>query len=269
MRISRTPALLLLVLLAIAPAQAQTQTPLHVSLFASGTLRGALAEITKNFTHDTGIVVDQTYGASPQLRKRIEGGETADVFASADTVNPQRLQREGKSGPVTVFAHNHMCLLVKPFIAGTRQAGDLMLDQSVRLITALPARDSAGDFAEAVFDRIDDRQLGALPYLDARAKRLFGSPDVPIPAGADPGAYLLLTANRGDALLDWCTATAISVTTDPSRLQSLQLPSDIAVTANYGLTLRTGAPLEAGLLRDFILSPASQVILEKYGFDRA
>jgi molybdate transport system substrate-binding protein len=94
------------------------------------------------------------------------------------------------------------------------------------------------------------------------------APDVPIPAGADPGAYLLLTANRGDAFLGWCTAAAISVATNPSRLQSLQLPADIAVTANYGLTLRTGAPLEAGLLRDFILSPASQVILAKYGFDR-
>ena len=267
MRASRTPALLLIVLLAFAPAQAQT--PAHVSLFASGTLHGAFAEIAKNFTRETGIVVDQTYGPSPQLRARIEGGENADVFASADTVNPQRLQREGKSGPVTVFAHNRMCLLVKPFIAGTRKADDLMLDQSVRLITAPPARDSVGDYAEAVFDRIDDHELGALNYLDAKALRLFASPDVPIPAGADPGAYLLLTANRGDALLDWCTAAANSVATDPSRLQSLQMPADIAVTANYGLTLRSGAPLEAGLLRDFILSPPSQVILEKYGFDRA
>lgn len=266
MKPSRTPALLLLVLLAVTPAQAQS--PVHVSLFASGTLRGAIAEIAKGFTQQTGIVVDQTYGASPQLRARIEGGETADVFASADTVNPQRLQHEGKSGLVTVFAHNRMCLLVKPFIAGTRKADDLILDRSVRLITALPVRDSAGDYAEAVFDRIDDHELGALNYLDAKALRLFGSPDAPIPAGADPGAYLLLTANRGDAFLGWCTAAAISVATNPSRLQSLQLPADIAVTANYGLTLRTGAPLEAGLLRDFILSPASQVILAKYGFDR-
>jgi molybdate transport system substrate-binding protein len=265
-RVARLPALLLFVLLAVAPAQAQA--PLHVSLFASGTLHGALAEIAKNFTQQTGIVVDQTYGASPQLRERIEGGASADVFASADTINPQRLQREGKSGTVTTFAHNRMCLLVKPFIAGTRKADDLMLDQSIRLITAIPVRDSAGDYAEAVFGRIDDHEYGALAYLDNRALRFFGSPDVQIPAGADPGAYLLLTSNRGDAFLNWCTATAISVTTNPSRLQSLELPANIAVTANYGLTLRNGAPVEAGLLRAFILSPASQVILEKYGFGR-
>jgi molybdenum ABC transporter molybdate-binding protein len=263
---SRTPALLLLVLLAVTPAQAQS--PVHVSLFASGTLHGAIAEIAKDFTQQTGIVVDQTYGASPQLRARIEAGAAADVFASADTINPVRLQHEGKSGPVTIFAHNRMCLLVKPFIAGTRKVDDLILDQSVRLITALPVRDSAGDYAEAVFGKIDDLQLGALPYLDAKALRLFGGPDVPIPAGADPGAYLLLTANRGDAFLGWCTAAAISVATNPSRLQSLEMPPSIAVTANYGLTLRNGAPVEAELLRAFILSPPSQVILEKYGFGR-
>jgi molybdate transport system substrate-binding protein len=265
-RVSRTPALLLLVLLAIAPAQAQT--PVHVSLYASGTLHGALAEIAKNFTQQTGIVVDQTYGASPQLRERIEAGDAVDVYASADTINPLRLQREGKGGPVTTFAHNRMCLLVKPIIAGTRTADQLILDQSVRLITAQPVRDSAGDYAEAVFAKIDDRALGALPYLDAKALRLFGSPDVPIPAGADPGAYLLLTANRGDAFLGWCTAAAISVATNPSRLQSLEMPPSIAVTANYGLTLRNGAPPGAAALRDFILSSAGQVILEKYGFSR-
>jgi molybdate transport system substrate-binding protein len=262
------PAILLLVLLALANRPAQAQTPVHVSLYASGTLHGALAEIAKNFTQQTGIVVDQTYGASPQLRERIESGDAADVFASADTVNPQRLAREGKSGPVTIFGHNRMCLLVKPFVAGTRKADDLMLDGSVRLITAMPIRDSAGDYAEAVFGRIDDHELGALAYLDSKALRYFGNPDIPIPAGADPGAYLLLTANRGDAFLGWCTAAATSVETNPSRLQSLQMPASIAVVANYGLTLRNGASPGAALLRAFILSDASQVILEKYGFGR-
>jgi len=265
-RVTRTPALWLFLLLASAPAQAQT--PVHVSLYASGTLRGALSEIAKTFTQQTGIVVDQTYGASPQLRGRIEAGDAVDVFASADTVNPQRLAREGKSGPVTIFAHNRLCLLVKPIVAGTRKADDLILDTNVRLITAQPGSDSAGNVAEDVFEKIDDREPGAMAYLDSRALRLFGSPDVPIPAGADPGAYLLLTANRGDEFLNWCPATAASVATNPTRLQSLELPPAIAVTANYGLTLRTGAPPGAAALRDFILSADGQLILEKYGLTR-
>jgi molybdate transport system substrate-binding protein len=263
----RTPALLLLLLIAAVPAGAQTP-PAHLTMFASGTLHGAFAEIAKNFTQQTGIVVDQTYGASPQLRERIEGGTPVDVFASADTANPERLQRAGKSGAVTIFAHNRMCLLVKPAIAGTRTPDELMLDPAVRLITAIPVKDSAGDYAEATFAKMDARKPGTQATLDAKALRLFANPEVIIPAGVDGGAYLLLTANRGDAFLGWCTAASISVAANATQLRSLPLPPEDIVNANYGLTIRNGAPPAAAYLRGYILSPAGQAILERYGFTR-
>jgi molybdate transport system substrate-binding protein len=263
----RAPAVLLGLLFAALPAAAQA--PPHVSIFASGTLHGAFAEIAKSFTQHTGYIVDQTYGASPQLSRRIEDGETVDVFASADTANPERLERSGRSGAVTIFAHNRMCLLTKPAVAGTRAADDVMLDPAVRLITAIPVLDSAGDYAEATFAKLDTRRPGSKAALDAKALRLFANRDVVIPPGADPGAYLLLTANRGDAFLGWCTAAAISVKTNPAQLRSLELPPDIVVNANYGLTLRNGASVEAGILRGFIVSPAGQAILERYGFGGA
>jgi molybdate transport system substrate-binding protein len=260
----RAVALLLFAL--AAGGSAQAQTPAHITLYASGTLHGAFAEIAKTFTAKTGVIVDQTYGASPQLSKRIEGGESVDVFASADTANPERLQRSGRSGAVTIFAHNRMCLLVKPAVAGTRAADDLMLDPAVRLITAIPVLDSAGDYAEATFAKMDARKPGTKAVLDAKALRLFANPDVVIPAGADPGAYLLVTANRGDAFLGWCTAAAISVASSHGELKSLPLPPEITVDANYGMTLRIAAPVEAALLRGYIVSPAGQAILERYGF---
>lgn len=260
----RAPALLLCMLLAALPAAAQA--PTHVILYASGTLHGAFAEIAKTFTQQTGFIVDQTYGASPQLSRRIEDGESVDIFASADTANPERLERNGRSGAVTIFAHNRLCLLVKPAVAGTRPADEIMLDPAVRLITAIPVLDSAGDYAEATFAKLDARRPGSKAALDAKALRLFANRDVVVPAGADPGAYLLVTANRGDAFLSWCTAAASSVKTNPAQLRSLDLPPDIVVNANYGLTLRNGAPVEAGILRGFIVSPAGQSILERYGF---
>jgi ABC-type molybdate transport system substrate-binding protein len=260
----RAASLVIATLLCTGPAQAQT--PAHVTLFASGTLHAAFAEIAKTFTQKTGIIVDQTYGASPQLSRRIEDGESVDVFASADTASPERLQRTGRSGAVTIFAHNRMCLLVKPPVAGTRAADELMLDPAVRLITAVPVLDSAGDYAEATFAKLDARRPGSKARLDAKALRLFGNRDVAIPAGADPGAYLLLTANRGDAFLGWCTAAAISAASNPAALRSLPLPPDITVDANYGITLRNAAPVEAAVLRGYIVSPAGQAILERYGF---
>jgi molybdate transport system substrate-binding protein len=245
------------------------QAPQHVTLFAAGSLHSALADIATAFTQQTGIVVDQTYGSSGLLRERIEKGEIADVFASADTDSPKKLQSEGKSGTVTVFTRNRMCLLVKPALAGARPVADLMLDPALRLVTSTPKADPAGDYAEAIFAKLNAQRSGSLAALDAKALRLIGGANaVSIPAGADLAVYLLLTSNQGDTFLAYCSGFVASVAADPSRLRSLEMPPDLAVRADYGLTLRNEAPPAAAQLRDFILSPAGQAILVRYGFSR-
>jgi ABC-type molybdate transport system substrate-binding protein len=252
-------------LLAAAPAAAQT--PQHLSLYAAGSLRGPITEIVKAFTQKTGLVVDATYGSSGLLRERIESGETADVFASADTGNPIRLERAGRVGAVTTFTRNRMCLLVKPAVARTRTPAEIMLDPAVRLITSTPKADPAGDYAEAIFAKIDAQRPGSLATLDAKALRLMGGADAaPIPPGADAAAYLLLTANRGDAFLAYCSGFVASVAAHRGQLRSLEMPANLAVDADYALALRDGAPPGASYLRGFILSPAGQAILEQYGF---
>jgi molybdate transport system substrate-binding protein len=45
------------------------------------------------------------------------------------------------------------------------------------------------------------------------------------------------------------------------------LPDDLAVRADYGLTVMTGASAPAYRLALFILSPEGQDILKRYGFD--
>jgi molybdate transport system substrate-binding protein len=264
---ARWLAAIALVLSALVPLGTGAQEPQHISLFAAGSLHGALAEITKTFEQQTGIVVDQTYGSSGTLRQRIESGATVDVFASADTDNPVRLEREGRSGAVTLFTRNRMCLLVKSPVAGTRTPAEIMLDPAVRLITSTPKADPAGDYAEVIFAKIDAQRAGSLAALDAKALRLIGGADaVTIPPGDDAGAYLLLTANKGDALLAYCSGFIASVRANRTQLRSIEMPPDLAVDANYGLTLRIDAPPGAAYLRGFILGPTGQAILGRYGF---
>jgi molybdate transport system substrate-binding protein len=270
-RLVRSPLLaVLLLVLGIATGGAvNAQTQQHVVLYAAGSLHGALVEIATAFTQQTGIVVDPTYGSSGLLRGRIENGETADVFASADTDSPQRLQAEGKSGAVTVFTRNRMCLLVKSALAGSRNVADLMLDPKLRLVTSTPKADPAGDYAEAIFAKLNAQRPGALATLDAKALRLIGGANaVSIPAGADLAVYLLLTSNQGDTFLAYCPGFVASVAANPTQLRSLEMPADLAVRADYGLTLRNNAPPAALKLRDFILSRAGQAIFVRYGFSR-
>jgi ABC-type molybdate transport system substrate-binding protein len=262
-------AALILLLAAALPASACAQTPGHVALFAAGSLRPALTELARAFTQQTGIVVDPTYGSSGLLRGQIETGASPDVFASADTDSPRRLQAEGKSGAVTVFTRNTMCLLVKSAIAAGRTVPEIMLDPAVRLVTSTPKADPAGDYAEAIFAKIDAAHPGSLAALDAKVLRLIGGQDaVSIPPGADLGAYLLLTADRGDALLAYCSGFVATVAANPTALRSLPMPPELAVRADYGLTLRVAPAPDAVRFRDFIMSDAGQAILAKYGFSR-
>ena len=249
--------------------RATAQTPERISVYAAGSLRAAMTEIATAYTRQTGVGVEPTYGSSGLLRSRIESGEVADVFASADTVGPQRLADEGKAGPVRVFAHNAMCLLEKSSLPAERSVADVMLDRNVRLITSTPKADPAGDYAERIFGLIDAQRPGSLARLDAKALRLVGGADaVVIPPGADTASYLLLTADRGDALLAYCSGFVGSVTAIPAELRVLPMPPALAIRADYGVTLRAGASLAAQRFVDFVLSDAGQAVFVRNGFDR-
>jgi len=64
----------------------------------------ALTEAGSAYREQTGISVGGTFGASGLLRERIEMGEPAEVFASANMEHPQALERAGRAGPVKLFA---------------------------------------------------------------------------------------------------------------------------------------------------------------------
>lgn len=67
-----------------------------------------MADMTAAFEATTPAVrVETTLGASGLLRERLEKGEAAHVFASADTGHPKRLAELGRAtSPVAVFARN-------------------------------------------------------------------------------------------------------------------------------------------------------------------
>lgn len=90
-----------------------------VTLYNAGSLRNALGEVSNNFTQTYGIEVTQVSSPSGSLRDRIEQefssqGASADVFASADIGNPQKLFESGLGSPSVNFIDNRLVALVKP-----------------------------------------------------------------------------------------------------------------------------------------------------------
>jgi molybdate transport system substrate-binding protein len=81
-----------------------SQTTNHAPLpvFAAGSLREAMTDIARDYENRTDQKITLTFGASGLLRERIEKGDAALVFASADIQHPQRLANAGAWGAPAV-----------------------------------------------------------------------------------------------------------------------------------------------------------------------
>ena len=239
-----------------------------VRLHAAGSLRSAMLDIAQAFTAAYHLRVEPVFSSSGLLRERFEKGEAGDVFASADMGNPEKLQQEGLAGPVVLFARNALCAIVRPGLAVTSDhLLATMLDPAVKLGTSTPGADPSGDYAWEVFRKADAAKPGSRAKLEAKALKLTGGPtSAQPPDGMNPYTWHL-KEGRADLFLAYCTGAREVVAQLPGAT-SVALPADLATGAAYGLTvLKTADTGKAGLLAMFILSPAGQSILAKYGFD--
>src|SRR5215471_3792274 len=252
--------------LVVAAMTMQAKATDPVQLYAAGSLRSALTEIATAFETTAGVKVQAKFGPSGTLKDEIAAGARADVFASANMEHPQALASARKSGPVVLFARNRLCALARPGIAvETTTLLDRMLDANVKLGTSTPRADPSGDYAWEVFRKADKLRPGAFAALERKALKLVGGPDAPT---APPGRALygmLIAEGKADLFLSYCT-NAREAREQNADQQVVALPDELAVGADYGLTVLNGASPAAYQLAMFILSTDGQRILAKHGF---
>lgn len=255
---------LLGVLLAASMSAAAAQTP--VSVYAAGSLREVLTEVAQAWQAQGGAPVALTFGASGLLRERIERGEPAQVFASADTDHPQRLATAGGWQPPVVFTRNAMCALAQPSVdASPPTLLATLLREDVRLGTSTPKADPSGDYAWELFRRAEALRPGAFAALAGKALQLTGGPDSPKPP-AGRGTYAWVMEQRqADVFLTYCT-NAVATRRELPQLRVVAVPPELQVAAAYGLAVREGAPPAAGAFARFLLAPAAQAVFARLGF---
>ena len=237
-----------------------------VRLYAAGSLRSVMNEIAQTFTAQSGIKVQGEFGASGILRQRIEGGEPADVFASADMGHPKALAAAGLASSVQLFARNRLCAIARPEVHVTSETLlQQILDPAVKLGTSTPKFDPAGDYTWLMFEKAEKVKPGSFQTLDRKALKLVGAPDSP-PTPPDRTAYGKLLEDRAaEVFLTYCT-NALLATREVPGLYTVQLPETLAVSADYGLTVLKAARPEAKRFADFIMSKQGQAILVQHGF---
>lgn len=258
---------LLFLLAAAAPAAFAAPAPLHV--YAAGSTTGALAEIARQYTDTSGQPVVIVNGPAGLLRERIEKGEDADVYISANMAHPERLAREGKASTPVVFVRNGLCVTTRPDV-GLTQANMLetLLKPAIRIGTSTPGADPGGDYASAWFDRVDTVHPGDGKTLAAKAQKLVGGAVAPtIPNHASPVKYFLLQRTV-DAFFGYCSSHDAGPDFD---LVQVPVPVSLSIPVDYGMSvvLHPDAPereLAAYRFAHYLMSPAAQHGVKRYGF---
>ena len=255
-------ALLLASCTASASQVTAPQQPLRV--YAAGSLASSFNALLAAFGMPPGPGTGPTYGPAGALRERLEHGETADLFASADMIQPRRLAKEGRGGPVVLFARNRMCAISRRSLGLT--ADNLLsrlLDPGVKLATSTPGADPGGDYAWAIFRQADQMHPGAQAVLEGKAQQLLGHPGAtPLVTGHGvvEGVFL---SGRADVVIGYCSGASAIEHAVPDLI-AVPFPQPLAISAPYGLIVLSNSPA-AMRFALFILSDAGQTILAQHG----
>ena len=102
-----------LLLAACGWSAAQSRT---LNVFAAASLTDSFKALAASYEQQHhGLTVKLNFAGTPTLVAQIEQGAHADVFASADTANMDRLEADAfTSGDAQVFAHNELQIVVAP-----------------------------------------------------------------------------------------------------------------------------------------------------------
>jgi molybdate transport system substrate-binding protein len=219
-----------------------------ITVSAAASLTEAYTKIGADFQKkNKGTTITFNFGSSSTLVTQIQGGAPADVFASADLTNMDKLIAAGKvTASPTTFARNQMEIAVKP--------GN---PKGIKTLSDLP---NAGTIA----------LCGATVPCGVYAANVLSRAGVTIPAGsitrgADAKATLAAVA-PGDANAALVYVTDVKAA--GSTVQGVVIPdaqNTVAVYPVAPLASSSNAKLAKAFVT-YVASPAGQQTLAKYGF---
>ncbi|MBT1443914.1 molybdate ABC transporter substrate-binding protein [Shewanella sp. JM162201] len=245
---------------AAEPTEASAGT---IQVRAAGSLKAALTELITAYEKESGGKVAAEFGPSGLLKDRIEQGEAAALFASANMKHPEALLKAGIGLEVRPFARNELCALARPGLSvNTETLLSTLLAADVVVGMSTPKADPAGDYAVAVFELAEQQRAGAAAALKVKARQLTGGPSsAKAPDGVNPYAHVM-RQQQADVFLTYCTNGRLAQA-EFAALQLIPLPDYLRVGADYGVLLLDE---RARPLADYLISAKGQAILASFGF---
>ena len=237
---------------------------LHV--LAAGSLREVLSEIGNQYRKTTGVEMSADFGPSGVLRQRIEQGERADLFASADIGHPLKLLAEGRATRVAMFTRNRLCAMAVPKVGLTSaNFTDRLLDPTVKLGTST-AKGRSGRRLH-LGDVSQDRRIASKQFRYPRQKGATNRrrPNQQRQCRRQGPVVAAFAERRVDLFVGYCSGAKRLLAQLP-QLQVAEVPRELAAGPEYGLAVLKGSDPRTPDFALFVLSPSGQQIFADYGF---
>jgi len=235
-----------------------------VEIYSAGSLRAVVGDLAREAQSRWQVEVKSTFGGSGLLRERIEKGEKPDLLLSADLASPLKLEQQGRTVlPAIAFARNRMCIVSRRELKVT--AGNLierLLVKGVRIRTSTPVADPSGDYAWAIFDRIDGLRPGAGAKLKEKAQASMSLPMKPAAPNQSPMAELF-NSHQIDVTITYCSGTP-ALLKDAPDLVSFEVPAALDPHPLDGMAVLSDRPAVLRLAL-WLLSEKGQAAVAQEG----
>lgn len=249
----------LALILALAACGANpSQQAFELTVYAAASLRNAMEQVETAYeSANPGVSLVIATDSSAALRTQIEQGAPADVFLSADTVNPQRLVDAGLvEGGVVFFAGNSLVVIVpSDNPAGIASPADLARDE-VRIV-------GAGD--EVPITRYATQVVNALARIPAYTADFADIYAANVVSREDnvQAVVAKIELGEGDAGIVYRTDALAS-----GSVQAVEIPEAANVVATYAgvVTRHSAHPEEARAFLEWMAGPGGHAILAEFGF---
>jgi len=218
-----------------------------ISVFAASSLTDSFKALGTAFqAAHSGTSVQFNFAGSPTLVTQIEQGASADVFASADTTNMDKLKTDGfTTGDAKVFAHNKLAIVVA---AGNPEGISSLADLAkpgVIYISAAPTV-PAGKYALQI---LTNAGVKVTPKsLETDVKSVVSK----------------VTLGEADAGIVYTT----DITAAGAKVQGVAIPDNVNVVATYPVAEVKGSKNAtlSGAFIAYVLSADGQAKLQGFGF---
>src|ERR1700722_19569332 len=250
----RLPLKRLVVLLAILSMGSYARAQ-SVKVAAAADLKFAMTELASQFERQSGAKLDVTYGSSGNFLTQIQNGAPFDLFFSADSEYPKKLEAAELTEPGTLreYAVGHIVIWTSrdSGIDAAKAGWESLLDQRVKKIAI--ANPEHAPYGRAAVAAMKDANV----YERVKDKLVYGE-------NISQAAEFVQSGNAQAGIV----ALSLAVTPAMKNGTKWQIPADthppIKQTA---VILRVSKNKDAARrFLDFVSGPQGREILQRFGF---